>query len=99
MSDANHSKMTLSDVPIAVAVTFPFCILIGTGVAAILHLLGVHQGSGPAIASVIAIIVSMQIFLERMINPSKKLKVAAAIAWIIVAFIVWAAQTNRIDLS
>lgn len=91
--------MRISDVPLAVVVSLPFGVLVGTAFAALLHLLGVHQTGGPSIASLAAIVICIRFFRDRVANPSKELKVAAAIAWVLVALIVWAARTHLIDVS
>ena len=109
MSEPEHSTpsgrgvSSYRDVPVMVAISLPFVLLLGEGLAVILYMLGYRQQSGgPALASVIAIVLGnilVGIFQQQIRKPSSNLKVAAASAWVVALTFASLAFARVIDLS
>lgn len=109
MSEPEHSIPPVRDVssyrevPVIAAISLPFVLLLGEGFAVMLYMLGYRQRSGwPALASVIAIVLGnilVRIFQQQIRKPSRNLKVAAALAWVIALTFASLAFARVIDLS
>jgi hypothetical protein len=98
-TSSESSAPTRSATPGLVLLGLPIVLACGVVLTFLFHAVGIRQRSGPALSSLITIIVGTRmlfVFQDRFRNPSGRLLIAGMVSFVVVAVIIWARLTDRI---
>jgi len=96
---SESSAPTSSATPGLVLLGVPMVLACGVVLTFLFHAVGIRQRSGPALSSLITIIVGTRVlfaFRDKFRNPSNRLLIAGGLSLVFVATILWARLTDRI---
>jgi len=86
-------KLAVSDIPRLLVVAMPLALAPGALVALLLDVLGYRDRQTQAVYSVVGVSVAtlfISVFEDRLRNPSRSVKIAAATGYLILVVLLWA---------
>src|SRR2546423_700959 len=89
----DRRKLTYSEIPGLLAVAMPLVLAPGAGIALLLQLFGYHDRKVQGVFSIAGIFVASLVvfgFEGHLRRPSRLVKVAVAICYVILALLLWA---------